>query len=68
VVRYDQQTLPAGVARKIAKVMDSRSYELAPVLAIYPSLDSEEMFGDVLGEYGSLTPNEVRPLPATSNI
>jgi transcriptional regulator with XRE-family HTH domain len=65
---YDQQTIPADAARKLAKAMGLRGYELAPVLAIYPSPDGEEMFGDVLSEYGGFTPNEVRPLPTPSNI
>jgi transcriptional regulator with XRE-family HTH domain len=65
--RYDQQTLPADVARKVAKAMGLRGYELAPVLAIYPDPDGEAVYADVLVEYGGPTPDEISPLPTPSN-
>jgi transcriptional regulator with XRE-family HTH domain len=63
ITRYNQQTIPAEAARKIAKAMGIRAYEMAPALAIYPGPDGEEMYGDLLGSYGGETPEDVSPLP-----
>jgi hypothetical protein len=51
ITRYNQQTIPAEAARKIAKAMGLRAYELAPALGIYK------------GPYGGETPENVSPLP-----
>jgi hypothetical protein len=66
IASYGQQTIPADVARKVAKAMGLRCYELAPVLAIYPGPDGEEVHGEVLGEYCGPTPDEVSSLPTPS--
>ena|SRR5918993_1068656 len=63
ITRYGQYAIPADVARKIAKAMGLRGFELAPALGIYPGPHGEETYGDLLGEYGGETPEDVNPIP-----
>jgi transcriptional regulator with XRE-family HTH domain len=63
VVSYDIQTIPADVARKLAKAMGYRGFEFAPALYMYPGPDGEMAYRDIASAYGGPTPDDVEPLP-----
>ena len=65
LTRYNQETIPADAARKIAKAMALRGFELAPALGIFPGPDGEpvdEFYGRKFGQYGGETLEDVSSL------
>jgi ribosome-binding protein aMBF1 (putative translation factor) len=66
LINYGQQTVPADVARKLAREMGFRGFEFAPALGLYKAPDGEMMLDELVGRYGGSTPEDVEPLPGNA--